>query len=393
MDFEFTQEEEAFRQEVRKFIETEYLGTEWKGRVRGFIDCYVSGESDEEWGFVRAMAQKLANKGWLSLAWPEKYGGRNSLFLQLILVEELGNSGCPGWDHFGIGMLAPTLIAIGSEEQKERFLPGIAKGGTFWCECLSEPNAGSDLASSQTRAVENDDHFLIDGQKIWTTLAHRADWGMVLARTDPSQPKHRGLSFFLVDMKTSGIIVNPIIDNAGHHEFNEVFFDDVKVSKDNLVGGKNQGWRVVMTLLDFERSGLPFYAMARLNLEDILNYVRQRKHLNPVLRNQLAELMVECEAGRLAHYRVVWMQSKGIIPDYESAMNKLYNLELCQKVILTGMQVIERYGVLLPESKWAPLRGRLPLIYLRSVGYTVEAGSSEIERNIIALRGLGLPGG
>ena len=391
MNFEFTQEEEAFRGEVRKFIEKEY-STEWRERVRGFMDSY-SGTSDKEWEFVRAMAGELGARGWLSLAWPEKYGGRGSPFLQYILTEELGYSGCPGWDHFGVGMLAPTLINLGTEEQKERFLPGIAKGETFWCECLSEPNAGSDLASLQTRAVEKDDHFFINGQKTWTSAAHRADWAIVLARTDPQQPKHKGLSFFLVDMKTPGITVNPIANMAGHHEFNEVFFDDVQVPKENLVGGENQGWRVIMALLDFERFCIPVFAIARRNLEDILNYTRERKPINSVLRNRLAELIVECEVGRLIHCRVVWMHSKGIIPNYEAAMNKLYTLELAQRVALAGMQVLGSYGGLLPGVKWAPLGGRLPLIYLRSIGYTLEMGTSEIDRDIIALRGLGLPRG
>jgi len=390
MDFEFTQEEEAFRGEVCKFIEKEY-SPEWRECIRGFFEA--ASASDEEWEFIRAMARKLGANGWLSLAWPDKYGGRGSPFLQLIFIEELGYSGCPGWDVFGVGMLAPILIAFGSEEQKEKFLPGIAKGEVFWCECLSEPNAGSDLASLQTRAVEKEDHFLINGQKVWTSQAHRADWVMVLARTDPQQPKHRGLSFFLVDMKTPGITVNPVINMLGHHEFNEVFFDDVQVPKENLLGGQNQGWRVIMALLDFERSCIPVFAIARRNLDDILGYARERKSLNSVLRNRLAELIVECEVGRLIHYRVVWMQSKGITLNYESAMNKLYTLELAQRVPLAGMQVLGNYGGLLPGSKWAPLNGQLPLHYLRSIGYTLEMGTSEIDRDIIALRGLGLPRG
>ena len=390
MDFEFTQEEEAFRGEVCKFIEKEY-SPKWRECIRGFFEA--ASASDEEWEFIRAMARKFGANGWLSLTWPDKYGGRGSPFLQLILTEELGYSGCPGWDVFGVGMLAPTLIAFGSEEQKEKFLPGIAKGEVFWCECLSEPNAGSDLASLQTRAVEKEDHFLINGQKVWTSQAHRADWVMVLARTDPQQPKHRGLSFFLVDMKTPGITVNPVINMLGHHEFNEVFFDDVQVPKENLLGGQNQGWRVIMALLDFERSCIPVFAIARRNLDDILGYARERKSLNSVLRNRLAELIVECEVGRLIHYRVVWMQSKGITLNYESAMNKLYTLELAQRVPLAGMQVLGNYGGLLPGSKWAPLNGQLPLRYLRSIGYTLEMGTSEIDRDIIALRGLGLPRG
>ena len=392
MDFGFRQEEEAFRSEVRKFIEKEYP-SEWIKRSKSLLNFFFEALSDSDEERIRIMAQKLGAKGWLSLGWPEEYGGQNSLLLQLILTEELIYHDCPGWDDFGVGMIAPTLIRFASEEQKRTHLPGITQGETFWCELLSEPEAGSDLASLQTRAVEKDDHFIVNGQKVWTSVAHHADWGILLARTDPNVPKHKGLSLFLVNMKTPGITINPVIDMSSSHFFNEVFFDDIRIPKENLVGGQNQGWYVIMGLLDFERSCWPTYAVARHYLEDLLEYARQTKPLDPVMRNRLAELIAECEIARLMHYRVIWMQDKGVIPNYESAMNKVYGLELNQRVTAAGMQVLGHYAGLMPDSKWAPIDGRAPLFYLRSIGNTLEMGTSEIDRIIIAQRGLGLPRG
>ena len=392
MNFEFSQEEEAFRSEVREFVEKEYP-PEWRRYGKSLLNFFFEALTDSDDERNRIMAQKLGAKGWLSLAWPKEYGGRNSPLLQLILAEELTYHECPGFDVFGVGMIAPTLIRFASEEQKRTHLPGIAQGKTLWCELLSEPEAGSDLASLQTRAVEKDDHFVVNGQKVWTSAAHHADWGILLARTDPNVPKHRGLSLFTVNMKNPGITVNPVMDMSSTHTFNEVFLDDVQIPKESLVGDKNQGWYVIMGLLDFERSCSPIYAVARRYLEDLLDYARQTKLLDPAIRNRLAELIVECEVGRLMHYRATWMQEKGSIPNYESAMNKIYTLELNQRVTAAGMQVLGHYAGLMPDSKWAPWDGCAPLFYLRSIGNTLEMGTSEIDRIIIAQRGLGLPRG
>jgi alkylation response protein AidB-like acyl-CoA dehydrogenase len=289
-------------------------------------------------------------------------------------------------------MLAPMLFMSGSEEHKKRFLPPMARGETSWCELLSERDAGSDLAALQTRAVEKDDYFVMNGQKCWTSGAHQADWGFILARTDPeAEPKHRGLSFFLLDMKTPGISITPIVNMAGEHEFNEVFLDDVRVPKENLVGEKNRGWYVVVGVLDFERSALPFHAIARRKLDDYIEYVRQTKLADPILRNRIAELIVESEVARLIHYRVVWMQDKGIVPNYESSIDKLCMSELNQKVTATVCRDLGHYGALTEGSKWAPLNGHAPFLYLRAIGDVIAMGSSEIERVVIAQRGLGLP--
>ncbi len=389
MDFAFSSEQEAFRNEAGDFIKKE-VPSEWRWRRYAF-DFYS--HYDEVGSFARAMARKLGAKGWLSLTWPEEYGGRNaSPIFQLILAEELEYHRCPGFDIFGVGMIAPTLIRFASEEQKREHLTRIAKGEILWCECLSEPGAGSDLASLETQATGDGDYFVINGQKAWTSGAHGADWCIVLARTGRDLPRHKGLSFFLVDLKTPGITISPIVNMAGDHEFNEVFFDDVRVPKRNVVGGENQGWYVTMGLLSFERAtAVPLYAVARRYLEDVLQYARQTKSLHPVLRHRLSELIIQCEIGRLLTYRAAWMQEKGMPFDPEAAMAKLYAAELNQRVAAIGMEVLGLYSGLTEGSKWAPLDGRAPWHYLRSIGNTLEMGSSEIDRDMIASRGLGLP--
>ena len=391
MDFALTAEQQAFRNEVRKFIEHEFP-PEMEVKYRDFF--YTQGGGGEQRDFNWEMARKLGAKGWLSLAWPKEYGGRDLPSFQHILVEELAYHKCPGWDSVGVGILAPILLRSGNEEQKKRFLPPIARGEVSWCELLSERDAGSDLASLQTKAIEDGDYFILNGQKCWTGGAHEADWGFILARTDPKvAPKHRGLSLFLLDMKTPGISITPILNMAGEHEFNEVFLDGVRVPKENLVGEKNRGWYVVMEVLDFERSVYPIHAMARRELDDFIDYAQKTKLLDPVMRNRVAELLVECEIARLIHHRVVWMQDKGIVPNYESSIDKLYSTELKQKISAMASSALGHYGALTEGSKLAPLHGHVPFLYLRAIGYIISMGSSEIERVVIAQRGLGLPRG
>jgi len=389
MDFAFTKEQEAFRNEVRDFIAKEFP-QEWRGMYRDFFS--ILGAGDEQLKINQEMAKKLGAKGWLSLAWPEEYGGRNSASMQHILVEELAYHKCPGWDGVGVGMLAPMLFKSANEEQKKRFLPSIASGERAWCELLSERDAGSDLASLQTKAVEDGDYFVLNGQKCWTSGGHLADWGFILARTDPeAMPKHRGLSFFVLDMKTPGISITPIINMTGEHEFNEVFFDNVRVPKENMVGEKNRGWYVVLGVLDFERSTFPLHAISRRKLDDFLEYARETKFLNPVMRNHFAELLIECEIARLIHRRVIWMQDKDMTPKYESSLDKLFGSELNQKVTAAVCRSLGHYGALTESSEITPLNGHAPFLYLRAIGDIIAMGSSEIERVVIAQRGLGLP--
>jgi alkylation response protein AidB-like acyl-CoA dehydrogenase len=389
VDFKFTPEQEAFRREVADFLDKE-APPEWLKRRLTLFDA----SSLDNWVVTyRAMAEKLGAKGWLSLHWPREYGGQGaSLFFLLILIEELFKRHSPGYDPFGLGIVAPALLLKGSEEQKRRHLPGIAQGKVIWCETLSEPSHGSDLAAIEVFAREEDDSFVVNGQKIWTTNAHIADWNVLLVRTDrEATPKHRGLSLFLVDMKTPGITVNPIINMAGHHDFNEVFFDDVRIPRENMVSEKNQGFYVVMSLLDYERTCDPVYALVATYLEELMEYARENNLLDSLWRNRLAQLTADCEVARLLHYRVVWMQSQGIVPNVESATSKVYNFELHQRACEAGMELLGHYSQLKEGSAWVPMYGRIPSCYLSSIGSSLMQGTSEIDRDVIAQRGLGLP--
>ena len=388
MDFKFTPEQEAFRQEVAGFLEKEGP-QEWHKRKITFFDM----ASQEDFAKVyRDMTRKIGAKGWFSLHWPKEYGGQGlSPFYRLILREELAKHHSAGYDSIGAGIVAPALMLKGSEEQKRRHLPGIASGKVIWCETLSEPGHGSDMASLETSAKEESDCFVVNGQKIWTTYGHLADWNVIIARTDRNaNPRYKGLTFFLMDMKTPGITVNPIINMAGHHEFNEVFFDDVRIPKENVVGGINQGFYVSMSLLDYERTADVGYAIATSLLNDIAEYAYENHLLNPIYENRLAELTAECEIARLIHYQVTWKQSQGILSNYDSALCK-FGFELHQRVCEFGMQVLGPYGQLSEHSPLAPMYGRIPSCYLRSLAHSLEQGTSEIVRDVVAQRGLNLP--
>ena len=391
MEFRFTPQEEAFRGDLRQFLKAE-LPAGWTGPVD---------EDDEEfWQLNLVMRKRLASRGWLTMAWPREYGGQDaSLTQQVIFAEEMAYHRAPGRDMFGIQMLAPTLMINGTEEQKREFLPPIARGEVQWCQGYSEPESGSDLASVQTRAVEDGDDFVVNGTKVWTSGAHRADFIMLLVRTDPEAPKHRGISFLLADMHDPGVTVQPIINMAGVHSFNMVNFDNVRVPRKNLVGEKNRGWYVGATLLDFERSGITYSAGCRRTLEELVDFARETKHDGraladePLVRRRLADLAIEIEVNRLMAYKVVWMQSQGMVPNMEASMVKAFGTELQQRVAGVGMSLLGMYGQLEPGSRYAPLHGRIERSYLLSPSTTLAAGTSEIQRNIIATRGLGLPRG
>ena len=294
MDFQFTPEDEAFRLEVRDFLRRE-LPPDWVGIVNN--DMLAADEFDIE---VR-MRKALAKQGWLTLAWPKEYGGAEaSPMRQVIFTEEVSYALAPGRDSQGIGMVGPCLMAHGTDEQKRRHIPPIANGEVVWCQGFSEPGSGSDLASLQTRAERDGDDYVINGQKVWTSYAHRADWMHVLTRTDPEAPKHRGISYFMLDMKTPGIDIRPLINITGGHGFNEIYFDNVRVPAENMLGEENRGWYVATTTLDFERSSLNFAAALRRVLEEFVRYLKESRPAgapspaDPVLRNKLADLFCRC---------------------------------------------------------------------------------------------------
>ena len=387
MDFTFSDEEEKFREEVREFLRQE-LPADWDG------GAYGEGAGAEEVG--PRITKKLAERKWLAMAWPKEYGGLGAPHMrQLIYNEEMSYHAAPGGYSMGVAWVGPAVMLYGSEEQKQRFLPGITSGEDVWCTLYSEPEAGSDLASLQTSAVRDGDDFVINGQKIWTSGAQRSDWGWLAARTDPEAPKHKGISTFAVKMDTPGITVRPLINMAGQSGFSEVFFDNVRIPKEDLVGELNRGWYQVAVALDFERSGIQAYAGGRRTLERLVEFVHEHPdetvRRNPAIRNRIADRAVELAAGTNIAYRIPWMQSKGLIPNYEASISKLFGSEFSQRLALTGVQLLGMYGGLEPESKWAPMKGKLERAYLQAVSSTIAAGTSEVQRGIIATRGLGLP--
>ncbi len=388
MNFRFSADDEEFRREVREFIKDE-LPPGWMGT--GLLS---EAKDEQEWEFALQMLRKVGARGWHSLAWPRQHGGQESPTRQFILSDEMYYHELPGVDLVGTLMLAPAIIRHGSEPQKREHLPKIARGEVVWCQGYSEPAAGSDLASLSTRAVEAGDHFILNGQKIWSTNANRADWCYVLARTDPNVPKHKGISFLLMDMRTPGVTARHLPNIVG--TYCEIFLDNVLVPRENLLGEMNDGWRVANTVLGYERSGVHRIAAARRNLDRLIEYARQTVRDGealfkmPLVRHQLTSLFIEAQAVRLLAYRVLCLQSSGREVSYEVSIARLAGSLLQQHVASTAMDILGPFGQLDPGSKWAPLAG-FRREYLYSLGATVGAGTAEIQRNIIATRGLGLP--
>ena len=391
MDFQLSDDDQQFRHDLLRFIGQE--------RTEHWEHC-DRGTDDLSWEMTKEMRLKLAGHGWLTMHWPEEYGGQNASPLRsTIFNEEMSYNRVPGRDAFGVRMMGATLMIHGSDEQKSLHLPPVARGEVQWCQGYSEPESGSDLASLSTRAVRDGDDFVINGAKIWTSMAHRADWIMLLARTDPDAPKHRGISFFLVDMKTPGVEVRPIINMAGKHEFNQIMLDNVRVPASNIVGDENRGWYVAVTLLDFERSGIDYSASARRLLDDTRSYAATTSRNGqpllslPWVRNALADRYIECEVARLIAYNVAYMQSEGLVPNREASMSKVFGSETVQRVTKTCMDVLGLYGVLGSDEPLSPLAGRVQESWMLGFSGTIAAGTSEIQRNVIASRGLGLPRG
>jgi len=394
MDFRFPPEHEAFRQEVRDFLR-EALPPTWGSKNdREQL-------TPEEQSFAEQFEKKLSEKGWLTLAWPREYGGQGADPLQqLIYNEEMSYARAPGaTTNIAIHLTGPTLMLYGTDEQKRRFLPPIARAEEHWCQGFSEPEAGSDLASLQTRAVRDGDDFVVNGTKVWISYAHRAGWCILLARTDSDAPKHKGISYLFMDMKSPGIEIQPLTNILGSSAFSQIYMDNVRIPRSNLVGDLNQGWYVATTTLDFERSGIQRVMYAYRTLDEVIDYARGAGHGGtslldrPVIRHKLAELKLEFEVGRLLCHRVAWMQSRGLIPNYEASVSKLYGTELQQRLSQAIINMLGPGGGLSPGSPWAPLGGSIERYYLAATSYTIAAGTSEIQRNIVAMRGLGLPRG
>lgn len=383
MDFGSSEEDEAFRREVADFFDRE-LTLEIR-------------EEYEERGLPGPLGfqfmKKLGAKGWLGLSWPKEYGGRARHVHKFILGEEMARRGVE-FRNLAESLFAPTLILYGSEKQKREYLPKIRLGEMVCCALYSEPNAGSDLASLELRAEPEGNGYVLQGQKVWASEADLADHGFLLARTNRHVPKHRGISIFLIEMQSPGLTVRPLISMAGDRRFNEVFFDRVCVDNSCLVGEPDKGWYYLGAALDFERymAGAFFYGNSISLLNEIVGYATASGTIHHALvRKRIAERFIDMEVLRLLCYRVLWLAENGKVPNYEASMVKLFGSELTQQIAQTGMEILGLYGQLGRGSPRAPYQGRINLFFLRSISDSIRAGTSEIQRNTIALRGLGLP--
>ena len=397
MNFELGEKEQALRDEIGQFAKEELPA--------GWVGASVLDQECRDWEIEKSIAKKLAQKGWLVMSWPKQYGGRDASLLEQTVYEmEIGYWGIPGafMGISGTQWVGPCLMLFGTEEQKKKYLPLIASGEPdgVWCTAYSEPNAGSDLANLQTRAVRDGDEYVINGQKVWTSAAHRSRWCWLMARTDPSAlKKHRGLSLFIVDMKSPGLTVSPLLNYYGRHHFNEVFFDNVRIPASNLVGEENRGWYLLMQALVFERRSLApmTYGGFKRVLEQLVQYVKETQYegrplsQSPVIRRKLADMAIELETLKLFAYQLTWRLNQGDIPGYESSRNKVASDDLVRRIAIAAAEILGAYSQVDPDSKWARLNGIVQSSYLGFPGQAIAAGTAEVEKSIIGQFKLGLP--
>jgi alkylation response protein AidB-like acyl-CoA dehydrogenase len=393
MDFSYSAEEEKFRSRLRNWLK--------QRRQAGDIPEHDPGGLDETVECGRRWQRLLYEGGWCGIHWPSEYGGRGAgLVEQIIFQEELAAVGSPQLVNLlALSMVGPLLIDHGSESQKQRYLEPILKAAEIWCQGFSEPGAGSDLAAVATKAERKDGEYRISGQKVWTSYAQYSDFCILLARTDPRAGKHQGLSLLIVDMKQAGVEVRPLRQMNGDSEFNEVYFDDVRVPLENLVGVENDGWSMALAMLMYERATLTFQRQlqSKVALNDLLDFARREgpsgsaPAADPIICDRLAQAYIESEALRLTSLRHLTRQLKGSPPGPEGSMEKLFWSEMFQRMLETSLAAAGPYSLLSGDDPRAPLEGRWPHLYLYSRGRTIAAGSSEIQRGIIAQRVLGLP--
>jgi len=390
MDFSYSADEERFRGELRAWLQTNPPGTE-PSDPKAWVT------------YAKGWQRKLAEAGWCGVAWPKAYGGRGATLLQqIIFQEELARAKAPQFIGLaGLTMGGPVLIAHGTEAQKKKHLRPILAADEIWCQGFSEPNAGSDLAAIKTKAVLEGDTFIVTGQKVWTSWARYADVCMCLVRTDPDAPKHKGITFLLVDMKSPGVTVRPLTQINGDADFNEVFFEDVRVPKQNVVGALNKGWDIAITCLMHERQTLTFsrQLQSKIALTEMLEGARSRAKdgkpatADPLVRQALSQAYIESEAMRFLAYRNLTKVLRGGVPGPEGSIEKLFWSEMYQRQLDTACAMIGPHSQLLRDSPHAVDEGRWPHLLLYSKGRTIAAGTSEVQRSIIAERVLGLPRG
>jgi alkylation response protein AidB-like acyl-CoA dehydrogenase len=394
MDFQYSAEQEAYRVKVRSWLEA--------NQPAPLRDTEKEGANDETlWKRLKQWHKRLYEAGWMGLTWPKEYGGQAATFIeQVIFQQELGRLNLPfGCNVLGVIMTGPALMQWGTEEQKKRYLEPILSGDEIWCEGMSEPGAGSDLASIQMRAVLEGDSFIVNGQKVWTTIAHRSDFCQLFVRTDPELPKHKGMSCLLVDMKAPGVTVKPLKQISGDSDFNEIFFEDVRVPKENLLGPVNMGWQVLVATLMHERFGIgETLGGSEQLLTHIIALAKQCK-LNgktafedPAVRQQIAQFACEVAAKKYNGLRSLTKRLKGQLPGAEASISKLVSTELSQRMVKYATRLLGEYALLERRSPFAPDGDWLRRI-LASESMTIAGGTSAVQRNMIGERILGLPKG
>lgn len=398
MDFALDAACEKLRHEIAEFARKELPAD--------FVASTSIEQEFRDFEFEMAMSRKLAQRGWLTMSWPREYGGGGAgLFEQTVYEMEMNYHYIPGiWMGVsGIQWVGPVLMSIGTEEQKKKYIPMIAAGEKdgVWCTGYSEPNAGSDLANLQTKAVRTGDKYVINGQKVWTSQAHHARWCWLLARTAPmTEKKHHGLSLIIVDMKSPGITVRPILNFYGKHHFNEVFFDNVEVPAANLVGTENKGWYHLMQALVYERRSFApcIYGSSKRVAEYLVECARSTRRdgkplaEDPGIRSQLAEIAIDLEALRLCAFQITWLIGQGGMPVYEASRNKLLADHLGQRIAITGAEILGAYSQIDPDARrLARFNGAIQGWYLGFPGGQIAAGTSEVEKSVIAQFKLGMP--
>jgi alkylation response protein AidB-like acyl-CoA dehydrogenase len=380
VDLTLSQAEEAFRDDVRTWLTDNHPGHEPSGEESAFE-------------FRVAWQRKLHEAGWAGVSWPKEYGGRGaSMIEQAIFNEETARAKTPSVANvLGIAMGGPTVIAHGTEEQKHRYLPAILSAEEIWCQGFSEPESGSDLASLKTRAVKDGDEWVVTGQKVWTTFAHHAKWCMLVARTDTEAPKHKGLTYFLMDMEQDAVQVRPLRQITGEAEFNELFIEEARIPDENIVGGEGNGWAVAITTLMHERATLAFglQVAVRIALGQLIEHARESRATNgtvaiddPVVRQRIAQLLIESEVLRLNAYRSLSATMRTGVPGPEGSLGKWHWSEVNQSLTELAVEIAGPRAML-ADHAWT-------YRFLRARANSIEGGTTEILKNIVAERVLGL---
>ena len=387
MDLNLTESELRFRDQLRAWLKDNLPEKPIKAK---------SDHDPDYWSNLRSWQNKMFEGGWAGVTWPKEFGGRGATSIEAgIYMEEMAALDAPERvGTIGEGLIGPTIMAEGSDEQKEFFLPRILNATDIWCQGFSEPDSGSDVASLATKAVRDGDNFVVNGQKIWTSYAAVADWCLLLVRTDNNVAKHKGISALLVDMKSEGVSVRPLRQMSGESAFNEMFFTNVRVPARNLIGELNDGWRITITTLMNERANLgsSIYILFRKNLTALIKRMKELKSGgmclsdDPINRQKIAQMYLELEIFKLTTNRALSKIANNATPGPEGSILKIYWSEMNQRLVQSAMEILGDQAQLQDFDDGSWVHG-----YLRSRGNTIEAGTSEIQRNIIAQRVLGLP--